>query len=224
MPAFRRILLGLPLAAAACSLWSPPLASQGRAAERGPVPLLRAVARMSCGSARPWNLAPPRRAVTGPGSLAAQPVTLKQAELLGTLQLRFGAEPRRGTADAERPRSGSWSVAQVGYCTGGRGPLHLALLTPAAEGRPARFDLRGPATHIRRPGALRAAAEGGEVRFTGTCGRRQEVVMEIWPPAGLGVPREREPERYRLVGTVTCAGAATGAEAGGAAPAPAAAR
>lgn len=220
MPSFRRILLALPLAAAASLLWSLPLASQGRAAEGGPVPLLRGVARMSCGAAPTWTLGAPRRAVTGPGSLAAQPVTLNRAELLGTLELRFGTEPRRGAADAEQ-RSGSWSVTQVGQCTGGRGPLHLALLTPAAEGRPARFELRGPASQIRRPGSRRAVAEGGEVRFTGTCGRRQEVVMEIWPPVGLGVPRERQPERYRLVGTVTCAGAAAGTAP---AAAPAAAR
>jgi hypothetical protein len=104
-------------------------------------------------------------------------------------------------------------VPQLGYCTGGRGPLQLALITPAAEGRPARFELRGPASRIHRPGA-RARAEGGEVRFVGTCGRRQEVIMEIWPPATLDAAQGAvEPERYRLVGTVNCAGA--GAEGGG---------
>jgi hypothetical protein len=57
-------------------------------------------------------------------------------------------------------------------------------------------------------------AEGGEVRFTGSCGRRQEVVMEIWPPVVLETGQGRaEPERYYLVGNVSCAGAAPGAGA-----------
>jgi hypothetical protein len=133
-------------------------------------------------------------------------VLTHSAELVGTLELSFGAEPRRGTADAERPLAGSWTAPQVGYCTGGRGPLHLAVITPAADGHPARFELRGPASYIRRPGAERAMAEGGEVRFTGTCGRRREVVMEIWPPTPVDAGQEHaEPDRFYLVGTVTCA-------------------
>jgi hypothetical protein len=135
-------------------------------------------------------------------------VLLRSAELIGTLELRFGGEPRRGAADAERPQGGSWSLTQFGYCTGGRGPLQYAVVVPAADGHPARFELRGPASRIQRPG-MGAADEGGEVRFFGTCGRRQQVVMEIWPPVMESTGEVRgEPERYYLVGTVNCAGAA----------------
>jgi len=210
MPSIRRVLFCLPLAAAGSGLWSLPSASQGRAAERGSAPLLRAVARMTCGTPRPRGYAlgtPSMRTGSGAGSLAAlgQWSIVGSAELVGTLELRFGGEPRRGAAAAERPQGGSWTVPQTGYCVGGRGPLQLAVITPAENGRPARFELRGPANRIQRPGA-RAMAEGGEVRFTGTCGRRQEVVMEIWPPMVLGAGEARgEPERYYLVGNVSCA-------------------
>jgi hypothetical protein len=209
MPSFRRVFICLPLAVAGSALWSQPSASQDRAAEGEAVPLLRAVARMSCGTPRPrtYRGGTPGLRSNGAGSMAAQNNVLTQsAELVGTLELSFGAEPRRGTADAERPLAGSWTAPQIGYCTGGRGPLHLAVITPAADGRPARFELRGPASYIRRPGAERAMAEGGEVRFTGTCGRRQEVVMEIWPPTPVDAGQEHaEPDRFFLVGTVTCA-------------------
>jgi hypothetical protein len=218
MHSLRRVLLSLPLAAVGSALWSLPSASQPHSEGARPEPLLRAVARMPCGTPRPriYGLAnPSARPGSGTGSLAAmgQRSILGSAELLGTLELSFGGEPRRGVADAERPQGGSWTVPQVGYCVGGRGPLQLAVITPAEDGRPARFELRGPASRIQRPGR-RAMSEGGEVRFTGTCGRRQEVVMEIWPPVVLEAGQGRgEPERYYLVGTVTCAGAAPAAAA-----------
>jgi hypothetical protein len=219
MPSIRRVLFCLPLAAAGSALWSLPSASQGRAVEGVSAPLLRAVARMTCGTPRPrgYALATPslRPGGSGAGSLAAlgQHSILGSAELVGTLELSFGGEPRRGAAAAERPQGGSWTVPQTGYCVGGRGPLQLAVITPAENGGPARFELRGPANRIQRPGGP-AMAEGGEVRFTGSCGRRQEVVMEIWPPVVLETGQGRaEPERYYLVGNVSCAGAAPGAGA-----------
>jgi len=177
---------------------------------------------MSCGTPRPRiyrAVNPSTRGGSGTGTMAVQGqyVMLRSAALVETLELSFGGEPRRGTAEAERP-AGSWTATQLGYCTGGRGPLHLAVITPAAGGRPARFELRGPASHIQRPG-VRPGAEGGEVRFVGTCGRRQQVVMEIWPPVALEAGQARaEPERYYLVGTVTCAGAAPAAATGDTTP------
>ena len=98
-------------------------------------------------------------------------------------------------------------MTAFGYCTGGRGPLQMAVVVPGEEGRPARFELRGPASRLQRPGA-RERAEEGEVRFVGTCGRRQQVVMEIWPAPAANTGEVRgEPERYHLVGNVTCAAA-----------------
>src|SRR5215217_2003539 len=211
MPSFRRALLRLPLAAAGCALWSLPSHAQAPADASGRAPLLRGVARISCGTPMPraYTLASRGLRPAGSGTYASPPqqALLRSPELVGTLELTFGAEERRGIADAERPPAGSWTATQLGYCTGGRGPLHLAVITPAADGRPARFEVRGPASRIQRPGA-RALPEGGEVRFFGTCGRRQEVVMEIWPPVAVETGQARaEPERYHLVGTVTCAGA-----------------
>jgi hypothetical protein len=215
MRSFGRVLVSLPLLAVGIPLGSDPAASQRHSGDTRAAPLLHGVARMSCGTPRPHGYALSatgmRGGGSGGGSLAARSwMLVRSAELVGTLQLSFGAEPRRGTADAERPLGGRWEVPQLGYCTGGRGPLQFALITPAAEGRRARFEVRGPASHIQRPGA-RALAEGGEVRFVGTCGRRQEVIMEIWPAATLDAGQgPAEPERYRLVGTVNCGGA-TGA-------------
>ena len=208
MRSFRRVLLSLAFAAVGSAPWSLPSAAQARAGPGGAAPLLRGLARMPCGTPRPriYRLTNPAgRGGSGTGTMAAQGqvVMLRSAALVGTLELSFGGEPRRGTADAERP-AGSWTATQLGYCTGGRGPLHLAVITPAADGRPARFELRGPASHIQRPGG-RPGAEGGEVRFVGTCGRRPQGVMEIWPPALEGGQARAEPERYYLVGTVTCA-------------------
>jgi hypothetical protein len=216
MRSLRRVLLSLPLAGLGSALWSLPAASQAPA-ETARAPLLRAVARMSCGTPLPraYRTAAPGARTPGSGTYAAPPqrVLLRSAELVGTLELSFGGEPRRGAADAERPQGGQWSFTQFGYCVGGRGPLQLAMITPAEDGRPARFELRGPASRIQRPGR-RELPEGGEVRFVGTCGRRQEVVMEIWPPVALETGQARaEPERYHLVGTVTCAGAAPAAAA-----------
>jgi hypothetical protein len=210
MRSVRRVLLSLAFAAVGSAPWSLPSAAQARAGPGGAAPLLRGVARMPCGTPRPriYRLTnPAARGGSGTGTMAAQGqvVMLRSAALVGTLELSFGGQPRRGMADAERP-AGSWTAPQLGYCTGGRGPLHLAVITPAADGRSARFELRGPASYIRRPGAERAMAEGGEVRFTGTCGRRQEVVMEIWPPPPVDAGQEHaEPDRFFLVGTVTCA-------------------
>ena len=216
MPSFRRALLCLPLAAAGSALWSLPSASQARASADG-APLLRGVARLSCGTPMPRSYSLASRGLRPPGSgtyaSPPQQTLLRSAELVGTLELTFGGEQRRGIADAERPPAGSWTATQLGYCTGGRGPLHLAVITPAAPGHPARFELRGPASRIQRPGE-QALPEGGEVRFVGTCGRRQQVVMEIWPPATVDAGQARaEPERFYLVGTVTCAAAATAAAA-----------
>jgi hypothetical protein len=215
MPSFRRALLCLPVAVAGSALWSLPSASQAPADAAGGAPLLRGVARISCGTPMPraYSLTSRGLRPAGSGTYAPPPqqALLRSPELVGTLELTFGAQERRGIADAERPPAGSWTATQLGYCTGGRGPLHLAVITPGADGRPARFELRGPASRIQRPGA-RALPEGGEVRFLGTCGRRQQVVMEIWPPAGVDAGQARaEPERYYLVGTVTCAGAGTAA-------------
>ena len=213
MPSLRRVLASLPLVAAGAAFASLPAASQSPRAEAGGAePLLRGVARLSCGTPLPRSYSLSSRGLrpAGSGTYASPPqrVLLRSAELVGTLELSFGGEPRRGTADAERPLRGSWSATQLGYCTGGRGPLDFAVITPAEGGRPARFELRGPASRIQRPGE-RALPEGGEVRFVGTCGRRQEVVMEIWPPAAVNAGQARaEPERFYLVGTITCAGAA----------------
>jgi hypothetical protein len=141
----------------------------------------------------------------GSGTYATPPqaTVVRAAELVGTLELAFAAEPREGPAAAERPPGGSWSFTALGYCTGGRGPLQYAMVIPAANGHPAQFELRGPASHIQRPG-LRARDEGGVVRFVGRCGRRQPVVMEIWPQALESGAVAVEPERYLLVGNVTC--------------------
>ena len=111
---------------------------------------------MTCGTPRPRGYAlgtPSMRPGSGAGSLAAlgQWSILGSAELVGTLELSFGGEPQRGPAAAERPQGGSWTVPQTGYCVGGRGPLQLAVITPAENGRPARFELRGPANRIQRP-------------------------------------------------------------------------
>jgi hypothetical protein len=216
MPSFRRVLLCLPLAAAGSALWSLPSHSQAADATGG-APLLRGVARLSCGTPMPRSYALTSRGLRPPGSgtyaTSPQRTLLRSPELVGTLELTFGGEPRRGIAEAERPPAGSWTATQVGYCTGGRGPLHLAVVTPSADGHPARFELRGPASRIQRPGE-RALPEGGEVRFVGTCGRRQQVVMEIWPPTTVDAGQARpEPERYYLVGTISCAGAGTAAAA-----------
>ncbi|HEV7591024.1 MAG TPA: hypothetical protein VGO40_23140 [Longimicrobium sp.] len=218
MPSLRRVFASLPLLAVGAALASLPAASQGPHADAaGAAPLLHGVARLSCGTPMPrsYTLASPGLRPAGSGTYAPSPqrALLRSAELVGTLELTFGGEPRRGTADAERPPAGSWTATQLGYCTGGRGPLHLAVITPAADGHPARFELRGPASRIQRPGE-RALPEGGEVRFLGTCGRRKQVVMEIWPPALVDAGQARpEPERYYLVGTITCAAAGTGAAA-----------
>jgi hypothetical protein len=202
-----RLFLSLSvLAACAAPAWSRAAAAQDRAA--GPVPVLRGTARMGCGVPMPraYALATPGLRPAGSGTYAAPPqrAILRSAELVGTLELRFGAAARQGTAEAERPLGGTWSVTALGSCTGGRGPLEYAVITSATEGRPARFDLRGPASHIQRPGTG-AADEGGVVRFIGTCGRRQEVIMEIWPARLETAQGQAEPERYRLVGTVNCA-------------------
>jgi len=204
-----RVLASLPLAAAGAVLASLPAAAQGARAEGGTTPLLRAVARMSCGTPIPRSYQLAARGARAPGSGTYAPpphtVLVRAAELVGTLELTFGGAPRRGAADAERPPGGSWSMTPYGYCTGGRGPLQIAVVVPGEEGRPARFDLRGPASRIQRPGA-REMPEAGEVRFVGTCGRRQQVVMEIWPPPAADTGEVRgEPERYYLVGNVTCA-------------------
>ncbi|HVG46416.1 MAG TPA: hypothetical protein VM890_16850 [Longimicrobium sp.] len=223
MRSVRRVLLSLAFAAVGSAPWSLPSAAQARAGPGGAAPLLRGVARMPCGTPRPriYRLTnPAARGGSGTGTMAAQGqvVMLRSAALVGTLELSFGGQPRRGMADAERP-AGSWTAPQLGYCTGGRGPLHLAVITPAADGRSARFELRGPASHLQRPGE-RAGPEGGEVRFVGTCGRRQQVVMEIWPPVALEAGQARsDPERYYLVGTVTCAPAAPDAASADTTPA-----
>jgi len=214
MHPFRRALLVLPLTAAGSALWSQPSASQGRAVEDGAAPLLRGVARMTCGTLPPRSYVPANTAVRGRAGLSPQDnrISLGSPALVGTLELSVGAEPRRGTASAERAPAGRWSVTQLGHCTGGRGPLHLAVIVPAADGQPARFEVRGPASHIERPGTRWGTAEGGEVRFVGTCGRRQPVVMEIWPAASVDAGRGRPgPERQLLIGTITCAGAAAAA-------------
>jgi len=211
MHPLRRALLVLPLSAAGSGLWSLPSAAQGRGAEGGGAPLLRGVARMTCGTLPPRSYVPVNPGPRGrpSGSPQDNRVSMGSPALVGTLELSVGAEPRRGTAAAERAPVGSWSVTQLGHCTGGRGPLHLAVIAPAVDGHPARFEVRGPASHIERPGTRWGAPEGGEVRFTGTCGRRQPVVMEIWPAASVDVGRGRPaPERQLLIGTVTCAGAA----------------
>ena len=206
-----RVLSTLPLAAAGAAFAPLSAAAQGPRAEGGAAPLLRAVARMSCGTPIPqsYSIAAPGARRPGSGTYAPPPQTIlvRSAELIGTLELTFGGGERRGAAAAERPMGGSWNAPQLGYCTGGRGPLQMAVITPAMDGRPARFEMRGPASHIQRPGE-RPRPEGGEVRFTGTCGRRQQVVMEIWPPASGATGEVRgEPERYLLVGNVTCAAA-----------------
>jgi hypothetical protein len=206
-----RVLSTLPLAAAGAAFAPLPAAAQGPRAEGGPAPLLRAVARMSCGTPIPqsYSLAAPGARRPGSGTYAPPPqiILVRAAELIGTLELTFGGAPRRGAADAERPPGGSWSMTPFGYCTGGRGTLQMAVVVPGEEGRPARFELRGPASRLQRPGA-RERAEAGEVRFVGTCGRRQQVVMEIWPAPSADTGEVRgEPERYYLVGNVTCAAA-----------------
>lgn len=216
-----RILLSLPLAAAGAAFASLSASAQAPPTEGG-APLLRAVARMGCGTPLPqtYTLAARGARAPGSGTYAPPPQTIlvRSAELVGTVELTFGGTQRRGTADAERPPGGSWSAPQLGYCTGGRGPLQVAVIIPAEGGRPARFDLRGPASHIQRPGE-RERPEEGEVRFTGTCGRRQQVVMEIWPPpAGATGEVRGEPERYYLVGNVTCAAASAPAAPAGTTP------
>jgi hypothetical protein len=207
MGSLRRVLSALVLTLAGSVPWSPTTAAQRTGGDERATPLLHGVARMSCGTPMPrtYSLATPGLRAAGSGTYAAPPQTtvVRAAELVGTLELRFGADPRRGTAEAEQPPGGTWSFAALGYCTGGRGPLQYALVTPSADGRAARYELRGPASHIQRPG-IRARDEGGVVRFLGTCGRRQHVVMEIWPPTLEGAAGSAEPERYDLVGTVNC--------------------
>ena len=204
MGSLRRVLLVLTLTAAGSAIRSPAAA---QAPDDGATPLLRGVARMSCGTPMPrtYSLATPGLRAPGSGTYATPPqaTVVRAAELVGTLELSFGAAARQGTAEAERPAAGTWSFTAVGYCTGGRGPLEYAVLTPAANGHPPQFDLRGPASHIQRPG-IRARDEGGVVRFAGTCGRRQQVLMEIWPRALESGAVAVEPERYALVGNVTC--------------------
>src|SRR4051794_31431547 len=205
MAPVRRLSLSLSLLIAGVALCTQPSAAQGRDALAAA--MLHGVARMSCGTPMPrsYSLAARGARTPGSGTYAPPPQQLlvRSAELVGTLEMSFGAEERRGMAGAERPLAGTWSVTPLGYCTGGRGPLEYAVIIPAADGRPARYDLRGPASHIQRPGE-RPAPEGGVVRFVGVCGRRQEVMMEIWPPQLETAAASVEPERYRLVGTVTC--------------------
>lgn len=209
MGSLRHVLLVLALTLSGFTFCSPPSFAQnpddGNARA---TPLLHGIARLSCGTPMPrtYSLATPGLRPPGSGTYATPPqgTVVRAAELVGTLELDFGGEPRRGTAEAERPLGGTWSATQLGYCTGGRGPLQYAVITPSADGHTARYELRGPASHIQRPGT-RARDEGGVVRFVGTCGRRQHVVMEIWPPALEGATTPAEPERYDLVGTVTCA-------------------
>jgi hypothetical protein len=205
MDPVRRILLALPLLAATDVLGATPADAQGR--DAGAAPLLRAVARMGCGTpnARTYNLTARGARAPGSGTYAPPPqqMVVRQAELVGTLELTWGEVAPRGAA-ADRPVGGTWSVTPMGYCTGGRGPIQFAVIVPASEGHPARFELRGPASRILRPGAVNAADEGGEVRFMGVCGRRQEVIMEIWPQQLESGATVVEPEVYRWIGNVTC--------------------
>lgn len=205
MDPIRRLALALPLAAAAAALTIPSAAAQEREADAAPV--LRAVARMGCGTPMPrtYSLAARGARTPGSGTYAPPPqqLVVRQAELVATLELNWGAPQHGSTAAAERPVAGTWSFTPLGYCTGGHGPLQFAVLTPPEGGHPARYDLRGPADHIQRPGE-RAAPERAVVRFVGSCGRRQEVIMEIWPQPLETANAQVEPERYRLVGNVNC--------------------
>lgn len=191
------------LSALAVPAIAPTLAAQNPATAA--TALVRAVARRGCGR-------PPDRVYYFPvygssGNWAARNrMVLPSAEIVSTVRITYGDGARRGTAQAERPVTGTWSAEAVGACPGGHGTLELAMISAPRQDGTTVYELRGRALHIERPG-LAPSDEAVEVRFVGICGRHKDMIMEIWPystgnpdMAGLH-PR---PERYRLKGNVDC--------------------